>query len=85
MSSTTIKPTVLSVRPVGAVFAGRQQIRAIVQYPGEKPAPVDFIGPVYGATMILMLLEGWREEIRVTDPGRFGDTFDVEWVRRFFA
>jgi hypothetical protein len=77
-------PRVLKVTP-GKTFASQRSIAATVQYPGEKPSRVEFVGPsasIGGSGPVVMITEG-GQQTRVTDPSRFGD-FGPSWVRRFF-
>lgn len=64
-------------------FAGQRSIAADVQYPGEKPTRVEFVGPSGNMVgPVVMVTPGGRQTF-VTDPGRFG-AFNKDWVRRFF-
>jgi len=78
-------PRVLKISP-GKTFAGQRSITAEVQYPGEKPSRVEFVGPsarIGGAGPVVMVTRPSGHQTFVTDPSRFGD-FGPEWVRRFF-
>ena len=76
-------PRVLKISPA-RTFAGQRSITANVQYPGEAPSRVEFVGPsasIGGAGPVVMISRG--HQTFVTDPSRFGD-FGPDWVRRFF-
>lgn len=76
-------PRILKVSP-GKTFAGQRSITAEVQYPGEKPSRVEFVGPsasIGGPGPVVMISRG--HQTFVTDPSRFGN-FGPDWVRRFF-
>lgn len=61
--------------------AGQYAYVVTVQYPGEDPERMSFVGSVYGGPIIMVTRS--RQTI-VRDPERFGK-FGPEWVRRFFA
>jgi hypothetical protein len=67
----------------GKSFAGQKSFTANVQYPGEKPSSVEFVGPSSGGGPVVMITQG-RNQTFVHDPSRFGP-FGADWVRRFFA
>ena len=76
-------PTVLGITNCGTM-ANDTLIRAKVQYPGEAPQVVEFIGSPYGTPgPVLVLMDGMS--VRVSDPARFGDRFGPGWVRRYWA
>lgn len=60
--------------------AGQVAYGATVQYPGEEPAIVTFVGNVYGGPVVMRTDSA---EVFVSEPGRFGK-FSIGWVRRFF-
>jgi hypothetical protein len=63
--------------------AGQIAYTVTVIYEGEPPAPVTFVGSVYGGP-IVMVTTGNPGGTFVRNPERFG-SFGPEWVRRFFA
>ena len=68
----------------GKTFAGQRSITAEVQYPGEKPSRVEFVGPsIGGPGPVVMISRPAGHQTFVTDPSRFGN-FGPDWVRRFF-
>ncbi len=78
-------PRVLKISR-GKTFAGQRSITADVQYPGEKPSRVEFVGPsasIGGAGPVVMVMPS-GQQMFVTDPSRFGN-FGSDWVRRFFG
>ena len=76
-------PRVLKISR-GKTFAGQRSITAEVQYPGEKPSRVEFVGPsIGGPGPVVMISRPAGHQTFVTDPSRFGD-FGPDWVRRFF-
>lgn len=76
-------PRILKVSR-GKTFAGQRSITAEVQYPGEAPSRVEFVGPSGGGSGPVVMIYGEkRNQTFVTDPSRFGD-FGPDWVRRFF-
>jgi hypothetical protein len=81
--TTDAKPRILKIsRP--KTFAGQRSITANVQYLGESPARVEFVGPsasIGGAGPVVMITRG--HQTFVHDPSRFGN-FGPDWVRRFF-
>lgn len=62
--------------------AGQVEYVATVEYPGEEPSRVSFVGSVYGGPVVMVTESG--AQMFVTDPSRFG-TFGPEWIRRFFG
>jgi hypothetical protein len=79
-TGTCVSPTVSKVFRRNGV-AGQFAIQCTVDYPGEEPRVVEFVGSTYGGPVLMVTESGhtW-----VTDPGRFG-SFGRGWVRRFFA
>ena len=78
-------PRILSISR-GKTFAGQRSITAKVQYPDEKPSYIEFVGPsarIGGSGPVVMIYGEGRNQMRVTDPSRFGE-FGPGWVRRFF-
>ena len=76
-------PRVLKISR-GKTFAGQRSITAEVQYPGEKPSRVEFVGPsIGGPGPVVMISRPSGQQTFVTDPSRFGN-FGPDWVRRFF-
>lgn len=73
-------PTLSTIKRTNGV-AGQIAYDVTVTYPGETPAPVAFVGSVYGGPVVMV---AYGRQTFVTDPSRFG-TFSPEWVRRFFA
>jgi len=74
-------PRVLKISG-GKSFADRRVFTAMVQYPGEMPARVEFAGPSQNIVgPVVMIFRG--QQTTVTDPSRFG-AFGRDWVRRFF-
>lgn len=63
--------------------AGQVCVTGTVTYPGEDPCTVTFVGSCYGAPGPVVMCLGQTQTF-VTDPGRYGDTFGEDWVRRFF-
>lgn len=45
---------------------------------------VTFVGSTYGAPGPVVVIGGGAQTF-VSEPGRFGETFDPEWIRRFYA
>jgi hypothetical protein len=77
-------PTVLSVKRIGGV-AGNYSLRATVEYPGERPSTVEFVGSVYGGPIFMVTPDGTQVFVssRVTD--RIGSALTPAWVAEFFA
>ncbi len=63
--------------------AGQLAYTARVQYPGEDPGEVTFVGSTYGGPVV-MVTDGFPDGVFVRDPSRFGK-FSPTWVRRFFG
>lgn len=63
-------------------IAGQVAYTATVQYEGEEPSSVTFIGQKNSYGPVVMVTTGGQ--VFVTEPGRFGK-FCAEWVRRFFT
>ena len=81
-SGASDKPQILKIsRP--KTFAGQRSISAYVQYAGEEPTWVEFVGPSTGGSGPVVMVTKGRQTF-VTDPSRLG-VFGVDWVRRFFA
>lgn len=66
-------------------IAGQFSYSVLTTYPGEPAARVEFVGSVYGDTIIMVTDNGTQIPIssRVTD--RIGSTLDPTWIRAFFA
>ena len=66
-------------------IAGEFQVSASVQYPGEDPSTVAFVGSVYGGPIVMVTPAGHQVFVssRVTD--RIGAKLDAGWVARFFG
>lgn len=82
-----MKPTITSIRRKGGI-AGQVQYTATVRFEGEFAAATTdatFVGNVYGTPGPVQIIVGELGPIHVHDAGRFGDTFDELWVRRFYA
>lgn len=60
--------------------AGQVSYTATVEYEGEEPSSVTFVGSVYGGPVVMVTAQA---QVYVTEPERFGK-FSAEWVRRFF-
>ena len=73
-----------SVRRLSGI-AGQITYSAVVEYPGEGCHGVAFVGSTYGAPGPVVMVTEAHTQTFVVNPGRFGDTFGPEWVRRFFA
>lgn len=66
-------------------FASLRSITATVQYPGESPMRVEFVGPsIKGASGPVVMVTASGAQTVVSDPSRFG-AFGKDWVRRFFG
>ena len=74
-----MKPTIHQIRRRAGV-AGQFAVTATVEYPDEPRRTVEFVGDVYGGPV---LMRTGQVETFVTDPGRFGEKFGPDWVRRF--
>lgn len=73
-------PTILNLKRHNGV-AGQVAYDATVEYPGEEPSTVTFVGSYYGGPVVMRTASG--VETFVTEPARFG-VFGAAWVRRFF-
>lgn len=62
--------------------AGQVQYTAVVQYEGEEPSTVSFVGSQFGGPVVM--ISGTGTQVFVTNPGRFGH-FSEGWVRNFFT
>lgn len=78
--SSSDNPAILSIRRVAGI-AGQVEYVATVEYEGEGPSTVAFIGSVYGGPVVMRTASA---EVFVTDPSRFGE-FGESWVRKFFG
>jgi hypothetical protein len=68
----------------GEAFAGQLSVVARVQYPGEEPSRVKFVGPsTRGSSGPVVMITQSGAQVFVTDPSRFG-AFGRDWVKRFF-
>lgn len=74
-------PRILSIHRFAGV-AGQFGYRVTVQYPGESPSDVSFVGSVYGGPVVMITESG--TQTFVSDPGRFG-VFSQDWVLAFFG
>lgn len=61
-------------------IAGQIQYTATVQYEGEEPSIVSFVGSQFGGPVVMIQPSG--AQVFVTNPGRFGH-FGEGWVRNF--
>lgn len=77
-------PEVLKVARQRGV-AGQVGYTATVQYPDEEVGTVQFVGNTSGEPGPVVMVSSTGAQTFVTDPGRFGSTFDEAWVRRFFT
>lgn len=64
-------------------IAGESRILVTVEYDGVRH-DVAFNGNTYGAPGPVVMLWGSAQEF-VTEPGRFGERFNEDWVRRFYG
>jgi hypothetical protein len=82
---TTDGPTVTNVKRLAGI-AGQYGFRATVQYPGEAPKTITFVGSVHGMP-IVMTNEDTGSSIFVSHAvtDRIGSTLDAGWVARFFG
>jgi hypothetical protein len=74
-------PEIISLKRIAGI-AGQVQYTATVQYEGEGPSTVTFVGSQYGGPVVMIQASG--AQVFVNDPGRFG-TFGEAWVRSFFG
>lgn len=65
--------------------AGQYALEATVTYPGEPATVVAFVGNAYGSPGVVVLVHPTLGEVIVTEPGRYGDTLNEDWVRRFYS
>ena len=77
-------PTVLSVKRRNGV-AGAFELVASVQYLGESPESVTFVGSAYGAPIVMVLPSGLQTFVSRDVTDRIGSELTPEWVARFFA
>jgi hypothetical protein len=75
---------ILSVKKTKGV-AGQVSYVAFVEYEDEPVSMVGFSGSVYGSPGPVVMITGNNVQTFVSEPGRFGQTFDEAWVRKFFA
>jgi Family of unknown function (DUF6496) len=80
---SSVKPRILKISHDKS-FAGQRSIAAVVQYPGEEPARVEFVGPSGNMAGRVVMVTRSLGQTPVTDASRFG-AFNKDWVRRFFA
>lgn len=74
--------TIRSIKRHAGV-AGQVSYTATVEYEGETPSSVTFVGSeAYGGPVVMVTESGAQRF--VTDPGRHG-SFGESWVRRFFG
>lgn len=76
-------PTIKSITRESGI-AGQYAYRAVVQYPGEEPCAVRFVGSVYGAPIVMVTDSGQTFVSRAV-LDRIGRTLTPDWVRAFFA
>lgn len=64
--------------------AGQVAYSVEVTYPGEGTTSLRFVGDVNGTPgPVVMCTASNPRGTFVTNPGRFGSTFDAEWVEQF--
>lgn len=63
-------------------IAGQVQYTATVQYEGEEPRTVSFVGNTFGGPVVM--ITGPGIQTFVSHHERFGP-FGAAWVRNFFA
>lgn len=84
-----ITPEILRISRKTANAVGQVAYVATIQYPGEKPSRVQFVGTGQHAARdwvpgpVVMLLESGVQTL-VDESGRFG-RFGESWMRRFFG
>lgn len=64
--------------------AGQVAYDLTVQYEGEEPTKVGFVGYAYGSPGTVVAISPAGRQTYVSAPERFGDSFDEAWVRAFF-
>lgn len=79
-------PTILDLKRKDGI-AGQIAYMALIQYPDEiESRQVQFIGSTYGNPgPVVMVTAANLDGHAVTEPSRFGDSLNAEWVERFFA
>lgn len=80
----TAAPTVLAVKRAPGI-AGQYSIDATVQYPGEDPSTVSFVGSVYGGPIVTVTPTGTQMFVAAAVTDRLGSQLSESWVRRFFG
>ena len=66
-------------------MANQWQLDATIQYEGEEPNVVTFVGSFYGTPgPVTVITDLWGQQ-NVTNAGRYGDSFGPDWVRRYFG
>lgn len=80
-----ITPTITRPRVKHGV-AGQIIAWTKVTYPGEPASVVRFYGSTFGSPGPVVMVSGNPAlQTYVDAPGRFGESLDAEWVRRFFG
>lgn len=83
MSETTTVDVLNVKRHAG--IAGQYELSATVQYPGEEPERVTFVGSTYGGPIVMRTESGQEVFVSADALSRIGYKLDEAWVRRFFA
>lgn len=67
-----------------SAIADQVSYNLTVQYEGEDPSAVGFVGSPHGNPGPIVAISPAGIQTFVVNPGRFGDSFDESWVRNFF-
>jgi hypothetical protein len=79
-----VDPKILGIKKINGI-AGQYQINAKVQYEGEEPETVGFVGSVYGGPIVMVMPSGMQTFVSGAVTDRLGSKLDESWVRRFFG
>lgn len=83
-TSTSTAPAVLAVKRESGI-AGQYGYVATVQYAGEEPETVRFVGSTYGGPIVMVSPGGSQVFVSASVTDRLGSTLDESWVRAFLA
>lgn len=77
-------PTIIAIKRINGI-AGQYQINATVQYEGEDPETVTFVGCTYGGPIVMIMPSGTQVFVSRDVTDRIGKSLTAPWVRRFFG
>ncbi len=78
-------PTIVKISGRFNGIAGQFQINATVQYEGEAPETLGFVGNVSGGPIVMISPNGSQVFVSQGVTDRIGTELTPAWIRRFFG